>query len=444
MKKNICLLILSLAIGANAAIFNVTKTADTADGICDADCSLREAITAANALVGADIINLPAGIYTTTIASTGNENANANGDFDIAQSVTIVGAGEASTFVEANASPGVAIDRVFHILGGSTNVVIEGLTVRNGRTMSTSTLFRGGGIRNEGNLLLRRVTVSNNQTATRGGGITSTNPGTFLSLDRVTVTNNTANSTAFSTFGGGVFTNLSTVRIRKSTFTSNQAITTVGTNLIGVGGGFYALDGDVTIKDSTFSSNTIGGTSQNSCDGAGLRFVGLSGPMNVSLDNLTVTNNQILEGAAFGNGIAAGLAAGAVGVLTINISNSTISNNSSASSISFASGGIFLNGTGLLNATVTNTNIVNNSATTTNPMFQSFGGGIYASDANLTVRNSTVSGNSAQIGGGIRNDVSPRADMPSSAVLTVESSTISGNSSMDGGGIANNPTTNDR
>ena len=440
MKKKICLIILSLAIGANAATFNVSKTADTADGTCDTDCSLREAITAANALAGTDTIVLPAGIYTTTIVSTGNENANANGDLDISDSVTIAGAGAASTFVEANASPGVAIDRVFHVLGGSTNVVIEDLTVRNGRTTSTSTLFRGGGIRNEGNLLLRRVTVSNNQTATRGGGITSTNPGTFLSLDRVTVANNTANSTVVSTFGGGVFTNFSTVRIRKSTFTSNQAIATVGANLIGVGGGFYALDGSVTIKDSTFSGNTISGTSQNSCDGAGLRFVGLSGAMNVSLDNITVTNNQILEGAAFGSGIAAGLAAGATDVLTINISNSTISSNSAASSVSYAGGGIFLNGAGLLNATVTNTNITNNSASTTNPMFQSFGGGIYATDANLTVRTSTVSGNSAQIGGGIRNDVSPTADMSGLASLAIESSTISGNSATDGGGIANNPT----
>ena len=33
---------------AQAATFTVTKTADTADGTCDADCSLREAIIAAN------------------------------------------------------------------------------------------------------------------------------------------------------------------------------------------------------------------------------------------------------------------------------------------------------------------------------------------------------------------------------------------------------------
>ncbi len=47
---------------ASAVTFVVTKTADTNDGTCDADCSLREAIVAANASMGADEIdfNIPA------------------------------------------------------------------------------------------------------------------------------------------------------------------------------------------------------------------------------------------------------------------------------------------------------------------------------------------------------------------------------------------------
>ena len=50
-----------------ATTFTVTKTADTNDGTCDADCSLREAIVAANALGGTDTIafNIPgAGPHT--------------------------------------------------------------------------------------------------------------------------------------------------------------------------------------------------------------------------------------------------------------------------------------------------------------------------------------------------------------------------------------------
>lgn len=42
------ILFLSANISAQAATFTVTKTADTNDNVCDRDCSLREAITAAN------------------------------------------------------------------------------------------------------------------------------------------------------------------------------------------------------------------------------------------------------------------------------------------------------------------------------------------------------------------------------------------------------------
>src|SRR5262245_10412441 len=58
--------------GAPAALaspktYAVTKTDDTADGACDSDCSLREAIIAANAHPGADTITLSAKSYTLTI-----------------------------------------------------------------------------------------------------------------------------------------------------------------------------------------------------------------------------------------------------------------------------------------------------------------------------------------------------------------------------------------
>src|SRR6187549_3216809 len=87
-----------------AATFVVTKTADTADGACNADCSLREAITAANTAAGPDIITVPAGTYTLTITGT-NEDANANGDLDITSAITLNGAGAGTTAIEAAATP---------------------------------------------------------------------------------------------------------------------------------------------------------------------------------------------------------------------------------------------------------------------------------------------------------------------------------------------------
>jgi CSLREA domain-containing protein len=60
----------------------VTKLADTNDGSCDADCSLCEAVIAANANPGADDIALPAGNYVLTIGGVG-EDTGATGDLDL-------------------------------------------------------------------------------------------------------------------------------------------------------------------------------------------------------------------------------------------------------------------------------------------------------------------------------------------------------------------------
>ncbi len=171
----------------NAATFVVNTTADTqdaaaGDGICaDAGgaCSLRAAITEANALAGADIITLPAGTYTETLVSA-NDNLNAGGDFDITSDITINGAGAGTTFVEANVAPGVATERVFHIRGAATTttlaVTIDGVTIRNGR--NAANIF-GGGVRIDQGLA-HQVTISNstitaNQNGSSGGGNCSFN-----------------------------------------------------------------------------------------------------------------------------------------------------------------------------------------------------------------------------------------------------------------------------
>ena len=129
------LLLYSISPFADAATFTVTKTADTNDGTCNGDCSLREAITAANAAAGTDTITLPAGTYTLSIAGA-NEDANATGDLDITESVTINGVSAATTIVD-----GGAIDRVFDVLAGTS--AINNVTIRNGLAPGTS---GGGGI----------------------------------------------------------------------------------------------------------------------------------------------------------------------------------------------------------------------------------------------------------------------------------------------------------
>src|SRR6266542_4506671 len=90
---NILALMLFLGgLPLHAATLHVTKTVDTADGACEADCSLREAIIAANAAGATSTIVLPAGTYILTIAGTG-EDAAAKGDLDVTGTLTITGAG---------------------------------------------------------------------------------------------------------------------------------------------------------------------------------------------------------------------------------------------------------------------------------------------------------------------------------------------------------------
>src|SRR5688572_23481376 len=63
-----CLAAASLALllhpaAATAALFAPTQTSDGADGACDErDCSLREAVIAANALPGEDVVLLAPGV----------------------------------------------------------------------------------------------------------------------------------------------------------------------------------------------------------------------------------------------------------------------------------------------------------------------------------------------------------------------------------------------
>ena len=135
----------------HAAIINVNSTLDAvdanpADGICltaAGTCTLRAAIQTANATIGiGDIINLPAGTYTLTIAGTG-ENAAATGDLDITGlggPLSIAGAGALTTIID-----GGALDTVFETIfagGQGANANISDVTIRNGN----NALGSGGGV----------------------------------------------------------------------------------------------------------------------------------------------------------------------------------------------------------------------------------------------------------------------------------------------------------
>ncbi len=232
-----CLALLALvATGvASAAVFEPTKTTDSADGACDADCSLREAVLEANARSGDDVILLPAGVYTLTLP--GDEAGALAGDLDVLGDLTMVGEGAATTVVD-----GDALDRLFDVPTGS-RLELRDVALRNGTGAGG-----GGAVRNGGALTVLRCVLDGNR-ATADGGATG--------------------------FGGAILSNGASAELslRDSTLSGNSATG---------GGGGVAAGGTSTLANVTISGNSAGGS------GGGL-YTFASG--HVTVDNVTIAGN---------------------------------------------------------------------------------------------------------------------------------------------------------
>ncbi|MFL5895087.1 MAG: choice-of-anchor Q domain-containing protein [Thermoleophilaceae bacterium] len=227
------------AAPAGAATFTVTKTDDTADGGCDADCSLREAVIAANANPGADQIALPSGAYRLAITG-GGEDAAATGDLDVNDDVAITGASARTTSIDARAADGAfAVDRVFDVgpLNDQFDATISHLTIQSGSPRTAGDDF-GGGIENWAKLTLDNVALLGNHAKSDGGGVS--NDGTLF------VANSQLSRNSASGDGGGLWTNGSATATNV-TATSNHAT--------GAGGGVMIAGGTAAFTYDTAVAN---------------------------------------------------------------------------------------------------------------------------------------------------------------------------------------------
>ncbi len=114
------------------------------------DCTLREAIQAANGNAGADTVTLKNGAtYQLSINPVAGGD-NTTGDLNIIESVAIVVAGGGTATIDASTIP--AHDRVLMISSGT--VSITGVTLLSGQTSANSgggaNSSNGGGILNVG------------------------------------------------------------------------------------------------------------------------------------------------------------------------------------------------------------------------------------------------------------------------------------------------------
>ena len=351
----ILMLLAALAIepaapGRAAGPIVVTTAADSL--AVDGTCSLREAIIAVNTQSAVDtcdgkgntVISLPAGAYVLSLqAPRPAEDTSGIFDLDISHDMTIVGAGEQATIVDAN-----KLDRVLEVVSGV--VALSDLTLQGGDGQF------GGAIRNRGTMSIRNVILTHNFASADGGAVE--NDG-VMHLDSASVT---ANS---SLVFGGAFANHGALQLVNSIVWGNFVSD-------GDGGGFWNK-GELRLLNTQVI--------RNSSDGDGGGIVNSNGI--VEITNSIIASNDALINDIDSTGGVGGISS--TGTLTM--TGSTVSDNSGEHT-----GGIFNSG----KMTLVGSTVSGNAG-------RQAGGGLTNSGA-LSLVNSTISGNRANgDGGGIQN-----------------------------------------
>jgi CSLREA domain-containing protein len=361
-------LVLVGAPAAHAGTYEVTKRTDhKPDGCSATDCTLREAVIAANAHRGADTIVLPSRKrYELALASTGEDRA-ANGDLDITSGpLTIVHHGRGTATIDANKT-----DRVFDI--GKATTTLDKLTIIGGYSNKNDadgdgggivigdfgdapvTILRsriihnhapwvggnGGGIDTDSSRQVRLIDsdVSNNDSGGSGGGIEASPDGQLL-IERTTVSHNKAAQ------AGGVMIFGPPVRIVDSTVSNNLAA--AGPDVEGDGGGIYVANkGRLNLTNSTVANNGA------YTSGGGI-FADAGGHAAISFS--TIVRNRADSDGKFG-GTTGGVHLRTTGVAvpaTARVANSIVALNVETGGVGADCGGIGFLGTGVNLISTTN------------------------------------------------------------------------------------------
>jgi CSLREA domain-containing protein len=409
----------SLIFVAPSATFNVTKAADTNDGSCSAgDCSLREAVVAANASGGLDTITFAASLNGTPIQLTigGSDNTAAAGDLDINDDVTIMGNGAANTLLQgsSNASfTGNIGDKFFGINQDGTHttlsVTLQDLTVR----------------------FTRNDIAVNGAFTQTGGGMdifltgTGAMPGPTTTLTNVTFDSNAVshsygggiNIDSGGTGGTGVYRG--TVQITNSTISNNKTLSTSLSDNPPAGGGLnlFADKHNVTFSGCTITGNQTSADIRSNAGGINMRQ---SNGGVITLNSTTVNNNTA---GSDGGGILTAF------VQTVIMNGGSISNNTAQGFSDSAAAGGFFNGSNLnANTSLSGVTISNNVATAGS---SGMGGAILdGANSAMSVDGCTITGNSSDSGGAVLTN-----NAGGTQTTTLTNNVITGNSATTGGAL---------
>jgi CSLREA domain-containing protein len=271
---------LAMAGVAQAApeVYTVGTNADSSSGgnctnASNTDCSLREAISLANANPGnTDTIVFNSNLTGSTITLTSDQ-------LSITEGVAVAGPGASDVTLSGNDAR-----RLFSIDPTTPDdpVSISGLTLTDGHSSGN-----GGAVSNQdAALTISDAVISDSDVAGSGphGGGIFTNYGS-LTINFSTVSGNHAYQ------GGGIGSEYGEVSLTDSTVTGNYADgDTTANGEDGYGGGIWTYGADVNIARSTIDNNVAG------YDGGGI-YSAYSTPAAGSLDvlNSTIANNQALN-----------------------------------------------------------------------------------------------------------------------------------------------------
>ncbi|MEK6277680.1 MAG: choice-of-anchor Q domain-containing protein [Actinomycetota bacterium] len=284
---------------AGAGDITVNSSADPGVGVCDGtECTLREAITAANSDATSDDIVFASSLSGSTITLDSSMTS-------IDYPVRILGPGPGQLTVDGTDN----YQLLFISPSSGDDVLVSGLSLTNGSGSSGGSGPNGGAIHTDSaDLTLFNIVVSSSTASYQAdGGAIGFDSGT-LAVQNSTITGNGA----VNNNGGAIYNYTGTpVTVQGSTIAYNYATYSGGNSS---GGG---INGPATIQNSTVYNNYA--------DGNGGGVIG----------DVTVQNSTITDNSALGDG--GGIWSGGTSTLT----NSIVANNGAGGSGSNVSGGTF-------------------------------------------------------------------------------------------------------
>jgi hypothetical protein len=284
-------LLLALAPSALAKTYKPNKTGDSVPNGCSrSDCTLREAVIAANASTSSDKIILEAGkTYKLSRANAPgpSEEAAATGDLDINGGSLTIQSSEKQRLAKIKAQ---GIERVFDVgpvTPASASLRVLKISGGNTSSLPAATDEGGGVLVQAGSASLKLSSVSGNVSNDDGGGVAAIGSAS-VAIKKTTLKGNYAVD-----LGGGLM-------IEDTTHGELRESTVNGNSSADLGGGIDVSVGSLNAINSTITENS----SANS--GGGIR-IGDNGT--ATLQSITVARNHANTdnlGAANGGGLSNG------------------------------------------------------------------------------------------------------------------------------------------